>query len=192
MVTRKRYFPRRARASRGEIGTDVDTHEGYHVNHLAILRPRDGARPSAAVTSAISFARGVSGGISECIWSMPGEKLDSLSPLLFGEGILVLDCSTWSDIQSLRRHISRAYEQLLPVRHELEYIGGHSSVLWWSERDEDVYIDLEIAKLKLALLNSSVPSEDAFTFTQYFPPPNLAKIHPSAIPPGLAISLKST
>jgi len=177
-----------------EIGTDVDTHEGYHVNHIALVRPKGGAaKTSNELKAAITLARNASGGARECVWSMPAEKLDSLSPTTFGEGILVLEMSRWSDIQSLRRHVSQVYEHLLPVRHELEApITDPSSVLWWSEKDEEMYMEPEIAKEKLTLLSMSGPCEEAFTFSRYSPPPSVPKIHPSVIPPGLAISVKSS
>jgi len=101
------------------------------------------------------------------IWRYLGDETEELE--VFGPGILV-NCSTWEDIDSLHHYIFHtAHVEIM--RRRKEWFDGLEihSVMWWHRGDKPPA--LAEAKRRLEMLGADGDSEEAFSFRKRFARP---------------------
>ena len=105
------------------------------------------------------------------VWRLKSEDPDNANnAVLFGEDIIV-NMSTWQSIEALHHFTYRsAHTEVLSRRKEWFSMLNTYSVLWWHPSAEPPTV--AIAAKRLALLQESGPTEEAFTFKTAWPRPD--------------------
>jgi hypothetical protein len=106
------------------------------------------------------------------VWRLQTEDGDATAIRAFEDDRIIVNMSVWESVETLHRYV---YEggHLAPLRNRrawFEPFDGPSLVLWWIRPGHVPTV--EEAKAKLQLLKDRGPSEDAFTFRSFFPPPD--------------------
>ncbi len=112
------------------------------------------------------------------IWRLKGEGNDAMDLQAFDDPNVIVNMSVWADMEALGAFVYRntAHREIMRRRREwFDKIEFHL-VLWWIPEGHEPGV-LE-AKERLALLEASGPSRDAFTFRQPFPAPGEDSIGP--------------
>jgi hypothetical protein len=106
------------------------------------------------------------------VWRLQTSEGDATSLRPLGDDTLV-NMSVWKDVASLRNYVYRsAHVEVMGRRKEwFEHMREAFVVLWWVPKGHQPTIQEAIAKLEL--LRSRGPTEDAFTFRQAYPVPDV-------------------
>ncbi len=112
------------------------------------------------------------------VWRFTGEGNDALDVQAFDDPNIAVNMSVWDDMETLGAFVYRneAHRDIMRRRREWFDKIDFYLVLWWVPQGHRPTV--EEAKARLAQLEVSGPSPDAFTFRKPFPPPGDDAIEP--------------
>jgi Domain of unknown function (DUF3291) len=115
------------------------------------------------------------------VWRLQTEEgnATAIRPYPDNENMAV-NLSVWKDVNSLRRFVFHsAHVEIMRRRREwFETMDEAFLVLWWVPEGHRPTI--EEAKARLEVLRRKGPTAEAFTFRQFYPPPDAQARAPSA------------
>ncbi len=112
------------------------------------------------------------------VWRFTGAGDNALDVQAFDDPNVAVNLSVWDDMSSLAAFVYRNEEHLQIMRRRKEWFDRMEFylVLWWIE--QGCYPSIEAAKARLATLERTGPSPEAFTFRQPYPAPDGTAIEP--------------
>lgn len=108
------------------------------------------------------------------VWRLQTEEGDATSIQAFDDPNLIVNMSTWENIESLKHYVYKtAHVELIRDRDAwFSKIATVHQALWWVPAGHIPTVSE--GKEKLASLQSNGPSQEAFTFAKPFPQPGTA------------------
>lgn len=109
------------------------------------------------------------------VWRLQTEEGDATAIRPFDDENMLVNMSTWRDVESLNQYVySSAHVELMRRRREwFEPMREAFLVLWWVPRGHRPDVAEAIARLEL--LRAKGPTAEAFTFRKAFAPPDAAQ-----------------
>ena len=106
------------------------------------------------------------------VWRLQTEAGDATSIRPFDDPNLLVNMSTWRDVESLNRYVySSAHVEIMRRRREwFERMDQAFLVLWWVPQGHRPSVDEAVARLEL--LRTRGPTAEAFSFRSAFPAPD--------------------
>ena len=105
------------------------------------------------------------------IWRLVDDEAERAGINIFRDPDMIINMSVWEDMESLSAFVYRDKEHREVMRRKADWF-KHMDVymaLWWIKAGETP--TLKDAAHRLDLIASRGASDDAFTFKEYFPPP---------------------
>jgi hypothetical protein len=93
----------------------------------------------------------------------------------FDDPLVLFNMSVWTSIEALHHYTyGTAHAEVYAARRRWfadvkAVVGGHAIAMWWIP--EGTLPTVNDAKTKLALITEKGPTEEAFSFKKWFPPP---------------------
>ena len=107
------------------------------------------------------------------VWRLKDASGNATDIVAFDDPAVITNMSLWRDLDSLAAFVYRtAHRDIMRRRREWFDHMETYMVLWWIPAGTEP--DLADAKRRLALLQSSGPTAEAFTFREPFPAPGMA------------------
>lgn len=105
------------------------------------------------------------------VWRLKGEGNSATELVAFDDPSIITNLSVWADLESLSDFVYRSEAHKTIMRRRREWFDKMELylVLWWVPEGHRPYV--AEAQERLALLEESGPTTDAFTFQQPFPTP---------------------
>ena len=105
------------------------------------------------------------------VWRLQTEEGDATSIRHFEDPNLLVNMSTWRDVESLNRYVySSAHLEIMRRRREwFERMDQAFLVLWWVPQGHRPSVAEAVARLEL--LRTRGPTAEAFSFRNAFPAP---------------------
>jgi Domain of unknown function (DUF3291) len=106
------------------------------------------------------------------VWRLQTEEGDATAIRHFEDPNLLVNMSTWRDVESLNRYVySSAHVEIMRRRREwFERMDQAFLVLWWVPQGHRPSVDEAVARLEL--LRARGPTAEAFSFRSAFAPPD--------------------
>ena len=106
------------------------------------------------------------------VWRLQTEAGDATSIRPFDDPNLLVNMSTWRDVESLNCYVySSAHVEIMRRRREwFERMDQAFLVLWWVPQGHRPSVDEAVARLEL--LRTLGPTAEAFSFRSAFPAPD--------------------
>ena len=106
------------------------------------------------------------------VWRLQTEEGDATAIRHFEDPNLLVNMSTWRDVESLNRYVySSAHVEIMRRRREwFERMDQAFLVLWWVPPGHRPSVDEAVARLQL--LRTRGPTAEAFNFRSAFPAPD--------------------
>ena len=106
------------------------------------------------------------------VWRLQTEAGDATSIRPFDDPNLLVNMSTWRDVESLNRYVySSAHVEIMRRRREwFERMDQAFLVLWWVPQGHRPRVDEAVARLEL--LRTLGPTAEAFSFRSAFAAPD--------------------
>ena len=106
------------------------------------------------------------------VWRLQTEEGDATSIQAFDDPLMLINVSVWQDIESLKNFVYKSlHVELIQDRDAwFTKMQEPHQALWWIPQGH--IPSVEEAKEKLLHLRAHGPSEQAFTFSKSFEPPN--------------------
>jgi Domain of unknown function (DUF3291) len=106
------------------------------------------------------------------VWRLQTEEGDATALRPFDDPNLLVNMSTWRDVESLNRYVySSAHVDIMRRRREwFERMDQAFLVLWWVPPGHRPSVDEAVARLEL--LRTRGPTAEAFSFRSAFPAPD--------------------
>ena len=104
------------------------------------------------------------------VWRYDNEEGDDVGERIFDNPLMLINMSTWEDIDSLRHFVYKSiHKELIQARESwFKKMPEMHQVLWWVP--EGHIPSVQESKDKLDLLRKHGPSAEAFTFAKSFEP----------------------
>ena len=106
------------------------------------------------------------------VWRLQTEEGDATSIRPFDDPNLLVNMSTWRDVEALNRYVySSAHVEIMRRRRDwFERMDQAFLVLWWVPQGRRPSVDEAVARLEL--LRALGPTAEAFSFRSAFPAPD--------------------
>jgi hypothetical protein len=111
------------------------------------------------------------------VWRLQTEAGDATEVSVFDDPGMIVNLSVWESIDALREFSYRLPEHVGILRRRREFFvrpDDATTALWWIPAGSIPTVGE--AEERLTLLRAAGPSPDAFTFRQFFPPPDEAPV----------------
>jgi heme-degrading monooxygenase HmoA len=147
----------------------------FHLAQVNIALPREplDAPLLADFVAALDPVNAAADAAPGFVWRLQTDAGDATGIKAFGDERLIVNMSVWESLEALRAFAYADKKHLAVLRRRREWFARLADlhmVLWWVPADE--LPTVQEAEERLALLRSAGPSPAAFTFKEYFTPPD--------------------
>ena len=146
---------------------------GYHLAQLNIGRIRGPLEspPLAEFIAALEPINAIADKSPGFVWRLQTEEGDATSIRAFDDDMLLVNMSVWESLDALSAFVYQSDHRAVMLRRRewFERPADAFMALWWVPADHIPTVNE--AKQRLERLREHGPSQEAFTFSKPFPPP---------------------